>query len=106
MAGRAPVATLLKQLLDQTHYRALLQTTEGGSRAQRNVDKLLADAHTSGQVSVREFAEYVRTLRDAAPRSALRSAIGGYVEARILPTPEPARAGGSGFAMRRRPAVA
>ena len=68
MAGRAPVATLLKQLLDQTHYRALLQTTEGGSRAQRNVDKLLADAHTSGQVSVREFTEYVRTLRDVGAR--------------------------------------
>ena len=68
MAGRAPVATLLKQLLDQTHYRALLQTTEGGSRAQRNVDKLLADAHTSGQVSVREFTEYVRTLRDVGTR--------------------------------------
>ena len=68
MAGRVPVATLLKQLLDQTHYRALLQATEGGSRAQRNVDKLLADAHTSGQVSVREFTEYVRTLRDVGAR--------------------------------------
>jgi ATP-dependent helicase/nuclease subunit A len=62
------VATLLKQLLDQTHYRALLQATEGGLRAQRNIDKLLADAHTSGQVSVREFTEYVRTLRDVGAR--------------------------------------
>jgi ATP-dependent helicase/nuclease subunit A len=68
LAGRAPVATLLKQLLDRTNYRAVLQATEGGPRAQRNVDKLLADAHTSGLVSVREFVEYVHTLRDAGAR--------------------------------------
>jgi ATP-dependent helicase/nuclease subunit A len=68
MAGRVPVAALLKQLLDQTHYRATLQATDGGARAQRNVDKLLADAHTSGLVSAREFVEYIRTLRDAGAR--------------------------------------
>jgi ATP-dependent helicase/nuclease subunit A len=68
LAGRAPVATLLKRLLDQTHYRAALRATDGGLRAQRNVDKLLADAHTSDLVSVREFVEYVRTLRDAGAR--------------------------------------
>jgi ATP-dependent helicase/nuclease subunit A len=61
LAGRAPVAALLKRLLDRTHYRA-------GPRAQRNVDKLLADAHTSGLVSAREFVEYVRTLRDVGAR--------------------------------------
>ncbi|MBN1583583.1 MAG: PD-(D/E)XK nuclease family protein, partial [Anaerolineae bacterium] len=63
-----PVATLLKRLLDQTHYRTALQSAEGGARARRNVDKLLADAHTSGLVSVREFVEYVRTLRDVGAR--------------------------------------
>ena len=68
LAGRVPVAALLKRLLDRTHYRAALQAAEGGARAQRNVDKLLADAHTSGLVSVREFVEYVRTLRDAGAR--------------------------------------
>jgi ATP-dependent helicase/nuclease subunit A len=68
LAGRVPVATLLKLLLDRTHYRAALQAVEGGARARRNVDKLLADAHTSGLVSVREFAEYVRTLRDVGAR--------------------------------------
>ncbi|MCP4536752.1 MAG: UvrD-helicase domain-containing protein [Chloroflexi bacterium] len=68
MAGRVPVAALLKQLLDQTHYRAALQTADGGARAQRNVDKLLADAHTSGLVSAREFVEYVHTLRGAGAR--------------------------------------
>ena len=68
LSGRVSVATLLKQLLDLTHYRAALQAVEGGPRAQRNVDKLLADAHTSGLVSVREFAEYVHTLRDVGAR--------------------------------------
>jgi len=66
--GRAPVAALLKRLFDQTHYRVALQTAEGGARAQRNVDKLLADAHTSGLVSVREFVEYVQALRDVGAR--------------------------------------
>ena len=32
------------------------------------MDKLLADAHASGLVSVREFLEYVRTLRDVGAR--------------------------------------
>ena len=68
LAGRVPVAMLLKYLLDQTHYRAALRASEGGTRAQRNVDKLLADAHASGLVSVREFVEYVRTLRDVGAR--------------------------------------
>jgi len=34
----------------------------------QGADKLLADAHTSGLVSVREFVEYVRTLRDVGAR--------------------------------------
>ncbi|MEA3341634.1 MAG: 3'-5' exonuclease, partial [Chloroflexota bacterium] len=68
MTGRAPVAVLLKRLLDLTHYHAALQAVEGGPRARRNVSKLLADAHTSGLVSVREFVEYVRVLRDVGAR--------------------------------------
>ncbi len=68
LAGRVPVAGLLKRLLDRTAYRAALGASEGGTRALRNVDKLLADAHTSGLVSVGEFLEYVRTLRDVGAR--------------------------------------
>jgi len=93
LSGRVSVATLLKRLLDQAHStsspprvlavagqahstssgqpqkaRVVLRAVRGGPRAQRNVDKLLADAHTSGLVSVREFAEYVRTLRDVGAR--------------------------------------
>ena len=68
LVGRVPVAVLLKRLLDRTHYRTALQAVEGGARARRNVDKLLADAHTSGLVSVREFLEYIRALRDVGVR--------------------------------------
>jgi ATP-dependent helicase/nuclease subunit A len=68
LAGRVSVAALLKRLLDQTHYNAALQTAPGGPRAQRNVDKLLSDAHASDLVSVTEFAEYVRALRDVGAR--------------------------------------
>ncbi|MBN1137609.1 MAG: UvrD-helicase domain-containing protein [Anaerolineae bacterium] len=67
LAGRVPVGELLKRLLDATHYRAALALA-GGERLLRNVDKLLHDAHRSGQVSVSGFLEYVRTLRDVGAR--------------------------------------
>ena len=68
LVGRVPVAQVLKALLDATFYRAALRLTPGGDRLRRNVDKLLADAHRSGLVSVAEFLEYVTALRDAAAR--------------------------------------
>ncbi len=68
LAGRVSVAALLKRLLDLTHYRAALSTIQSGPRAQRNVDKLLSDAHASDLVSVPEFVEYVRALRDVGAR--------------------------------------
>jgi len=68
LVGRAPVAEILKRFLDATYYRAALRLAPGGERPHRNVDKLLADAHRSGLVSVGEFLEYVRTLRDVAAR--------------------------------------
>ena len=67
LAGRVTVGNLLARLLDATHYRAALYLA-GGHRLRRNVDKLLADAHRSGMVSVREFLEYVQSLRDVAAR--------------------------------------
>lgn len=68
LAGRTPVAQVLKDLLDATHYLAALRLTPGGDRLRRNVDKLLTDAHRSGMVSIAEFLEYVGALRDAAAR--------------------------------------
>ncbi len=68
LVGRVPVAQVLKSLLDATHYRAALRLVPGGDRLQRNVDKLLTDAHQSNLVSVAEFVEYVAALRQAAAR--------------------------------------
>lgn len=67
LAGRISVGNLLSRLLDITHYRAALHLV-GGRRLCRNVDKLLADAHRSNMVSVGDFLEYVRSLRDVAAR--------------------------------------
>jgi ATP-dependent helicase/nuclease subunit A len=74
--GRVPVAHLLKQLLDLTHYAAILhapgngpENAAGSGRARRNVEKLLADAHASRLVSVGEFLAYVQTLRDVGARA-------------------------------------
>ena len=67
LAGRITVGNLLGRFLDATHYRAALYLA-GGHRLSRNVDKLLADAHRSGLVSVGEFLEYVQSLRDVAAR--------------------------------------
>ncbi len=73
--GRMPVASLLKQFLDMTFYDAILRRPlpgdgrgQGNERARGNVDKLVADAHASGLVSVGEFLDYVQTLRDVAAR--------------------------------------
>ncbi|MCD6519675.1 MAG: hypothetical protein J7M05_07105, partial [Anaerolineae bacterium] len=66
-SGRVPVAQLLKRLLDVTHYRAIL-VQAGLTRALRNVDKLLSDAHTSGLIRVGDFLEYLQQLRDISAR--------------------------------------
>ncbi|MBC8449775.1 MAG: UvrD-helicase domain-containing protein [Chloroflexi bacterium] len=65
--GRTSVAEVLKSLLDGTDYRAAL-IQSGQTRAARNVAKLLADAHSSGIVSVGEFLEYVGSLRESGAR--------------------------------------
>jgi ATP-dependent helicase/nuclease subunit A len=63
---RLPVAALLKRVIDYLNYRAVLASVS--LRATRNLDKLLADAHTSGLVRVRAFMAYLRTLRDVGVR--------------------------------------
>lgn len=67
-AERVSVADLLKSLLDETHYFAILSSHPHGPRLRRNVEKLLADAHTSGMTRVTEFLEYIETLRDVGAR--------------------------------------
>jgi ATP-dependent helicase/nuclease subunit A len=68
LAGRLPVAELLKEFLDRTHYRAVLQAISGSARLTRNVDKLLSDAHRSGLTAVGDFLEYMHALRDVGAR--------------------------------------
>ncbi len=65
--GRTSVADVLKAFLDETQYRAALIEIHD-ARSVRNVDKLLADAHTSGIVGVGEFLEYVDGLKVSRAR--------------------------------------
>jgi ATP-dependent helicase/nuclease subunit A len=68
LVGRSSAAEVLKRFLDLTSYRMILGMVPGGSRLQRNVDKLLADAHRSRLVSLVDFLAYVQTLRDVGTR--------------------------------------
>lgn len=68
LVDRVTVAELIKALLDATHYQAVLASARSGTRLQRNIDKLLADAHASGIVRAAEFLEYVETLRESGAR--------------------------------------
>ncbi len=66
---RIPVADLLKQLVDQVDYRAILAPAQDASgRLWRNLDKLLADAQASKLSNLRSFLEYIDTLRDVGAR--------------------------------------
>jgi ATP-dependent helicase/nuclease subunit A len=68
LVGRAPAAQVLNRYLDLTGYRTMLGMVSGGSRLQRNVDKLLADAHRSHMVNLEDFLTYAQTLRDVGTR--------------------------------------
>jgi ATP-dependent helicase/nuclease subunit A len=72
--GRVPVAKLIKDYLDNTHFLASLLYS-GQSRSVTNVRKLLADAHQSGLVSVTTFLAYVDELRDISVREGEAQAI-------------------------------
>jgi ATP-dependent helicase/nuclease subunit A len=76
LVDRLPVADLLQLLLQRTDYRATLAHSgvnahmPGSARLWRNVDKLIGDAQTSGQVRVRAFLEYIDSMRDVGAREA------------------------------------
>ena len=67
MAGRAPVADMLKHYLDETSYLAIL-IAAGQSRAARNVSKLVEEVQRAGFVQVGDFVEYVTLARSASVR--------------------------------------
>ncbi len=66
LVDRLPVADLLKRIVDELDLRAILATAR--NRLWRNLDKLLADAQTSGLIQVSAFLEYLQTLRDVGAR--------------------------------------
>lgn len=75
---RIPVGALLKRIIDEVDYRAILATADldtgksraikAGSRLWRNVDKLLEDAAATGEVSVRNFMDMLAALNDTGAR--------------------------------------
>jgi ATP-dependent exoDNAse (exonuclease V) beta subunit len=71
LVDRIPVAELLKKVVDATDYRAILAVGDqggNGGRLWRNLDKLMVDAQTSGEVNVRDFLDYLTTINDAGAR--------------------------------------
>ena len=75
--AREKVAALLKAAPEEIVFTgcgtesdntAIMGSLAEGRRMQRNVDKLLADAHRSRLVSLGEFLEYVQALRDVGLR--------------------------------------
>ncbi len=68
---RIPVAELLRLLVIETDYRAMLAIegqNGGGGRLWRNLDKLIEDAQASGKVNVRDFLDYLRTIDEVGAR--------------------------------------
>lgn len=75
---RVPVAELLKKVVDAVDYRAILaavdkknaqqSTSATGGRLWRNLDKLMEDARTTKQVSVRGFLDVLKTIKDAGAK--------------------------------------
>lgn len=75
---RIPVAELLKRVIDELDYRAILATADIGlehgqsikaaGRLWRNLDKLLSDTQLSQAVNVRDFLDMISTLNDAGAR--------------------------------------
>jgi ATP-dependent helicase/nuclease subunit A len=84
IVDRVPVAHLLKRVVDELDYRALLATVdieaeEGknrktGGRLWRNLDKLLAVTQRSNAVNVRDFLELLETITDVGAREGEASA--------------------------------
>jgi ATP-dependent helicase/nuclease subunit A len=84
MVDRVPVAELLKRVIDELDYRAILakadvriedsKASKAGGRLWRNLDKLLADTQLSQAVNVRDFLDMLETLNDAGAREGEASA--------------------------------
>jgi len=84
MVDRVPIAELLKRVIYELDYRALLATADigveegeasnAGGRLWRNLDKLLSDTQLSQAVNVRDFLDMLETINDAGAREGEASA--------------------------------
>ena len=84
MVDRVPITELLKRVIDELDYRALLATADigveegeaskAGGRLWRNLDKLLSDTQLSQAVNVRDFLDMLKTINDAGAREGEASA--------------------------------
>lgn len=84
MVDRVPVSELLKRVIDELDYRAILATADigikegkaskAGGRLWRNLDKLMSDTQHSQAVNVRDFLAMLETLNDAGAREGEASA--------------------------------
>ena len=78
LVDRIPVSELMKRVIDELDYRAILATADIGlehgqsikaaGRLWRNLDKLLSDTQLSQAVNVRDFLDMISTLNDAGAR--------------------------------------
>lgn len=78
LVDRIPVSELLKRVIDELDYRAILATADislehgqsikAAGRLWRNLDKLLSETQQSQAVNVRDFLEMISTLNDAGAR--------------------------------------
>ena len=78
LVDRIPVSELLKRVIDELDYRAILATADislehgqsikAAGRLWRNLDKLLSDTQLRQAANVRDFLEMIATLSDAGAR--------------------------------------
>ena len=84
LVDRIPTAVLLKRVVDDLDYRAILATADyslennlaikAEGRLWRNLDKLLSDTQLSQAVNVREYLDLLQTINDAGAREGEASA--------------------------------
>ena len=66
LADRLPAADLLQRLVNDLNYQAILAA--GKERLSRNLEKLLEDARASGLVRLRDFLDYLESVRAVGVR--------------------------------------
>jgi ATP-dependent helicase/nuclease subunit A len=68
MAGRVPIAQLLRSAVAETGYLAILSTLSGGIQRRRNVEKLIQIAEDSQRITLGDFTRYLKEMTDREVR--------------------------------------